>query len=230
MTSNPPGPDASGPGVTADLGVQVPLSALEHYEYCPRQAGLILLEDGYAENADTVRGSLLHQRVDESGSEMRHGVRTLRALPVWHDNLGLTGICDVVELHDDGLIVPVEHKSGEYVPGGPADVQLAGQAICLEQMFGTCIQAGAIFSGASRRRHEVPLTADLRARVAAAASEVREVLSQDTLPPTVADARCRRCSMNHVCLPRVLAGQRAYAKAAAALFAAAAEAQGTWDD
>ena len=27
---------------------QVPLSALEHHDYCPRQAGLILLEDGYS--------------------------------------------------------------------------------------------------------------------------------------------------------------------------------------
>ena len=49
---------------------QVPLSALEHYEYCPQQAGLILLEDGYADDAATTRGTILHQRVHEPGGEM----------------------------------------------------------------------------------------------------------------------------------------------------------------
>ena len=157
-------------------------------------------------------------------------MRTLRALPVWHEGLGLTGVCDVVELYDDGRIVPIEHKSGNYVPGGPADVQLAGQAICLEEMFRTSIPAGAIFSAADRRRHEVRISVTLRARAAAAVQEVRVVLSRDGLPPPVADHRCRRCSINHVCLPRVLAGRRAYAMADAGLFKAAAEGQSPWHD
>lgn len=215
---------------SASQDAQVPVSALEHVEYCPRQAGLILLEDGYADNADTVRGSLLHQRVHEPGSESRDGVRMLRALPVWHDELGLTGVCDVVELHDDGRIVPVEHKSGSYVPGGPAEVQVGGQAMCLEHMFRTSVLAGAVFSAADRRRHDVPITAALRARVVAAAQGVRSLLSGVGLPAPVADGRCRRCSMNHVCLPRVLAGRRAYEGAAAALFTVRAEPASGWDD
>ena len=38
--------------------VPVSLSALEHYAYCPRQAGLILLEEGFADDASTVRGTM----------------------------------------------------------------------------------------------------------------------------------------------------------------------------
>jgi|SRR5579875_1072907 CRISPR-associated exonuclease Cas4 len=209
---------------------QVPLSALEHYEYCPRQAGLILLEDGYADDMATVRGTLLHQHVHEPGDSMRAGIRTLRALPVWHDGLGLTGVCDAVEIHKDGQIVPVEHKSGDYQPGGPADVQLAGQAICLEEMFGTPVHAGAIFSASDRRRHQVQISSHLRQRVAASTLEVREILGQERLPPAVSDRRCRRCSMSHICLPRVLAGQRAFARAAASLFTVASGTDGQWDD
>lgn len=219
-----------GPAAAGDRDVQVPLSALEHYEYCPRQAGLILLEDGYADDAATVRGSLLHQHVHEPGEDTRADVRTLRALPVWHEGLGMTGVCDVVEVYDDGRVVPVEHKSGEHVPGGPADVQLAGQAMCLEEMFRTAIAAAVIFSAADRRRHHVEITAALRDRVAAAVKEVRAILAQEGLPPPVADRRCRRCSMNHVCLPRVLAGRPAYAQAGARLFQPAAVAEGPWDD
>jgi CRISPR-associated exonuclease Cas4 len=198
--------------------LQVPLSALEHHEYCPRQAGLILLEESYADNAATVRGTLLHQHVHEPGDDFRAGVRTLRALPVWHDTLGLTGVCDVVEIYGDGQIIPVEHKSGHYRAGGPADIQLAGQAICLEQMFRTRIPAGAIYSAASCRRFEVQIGPELRDRVAASAGAVRAILSQDGLPPAVADKRCGRCSMNHVCMPRLLAGRRAFTSAAAHLF------------
>jgi CRISPR-associated exonuclease Cas4 len=220
---------ASGQAANDTGLAQVPLSALEHYEYCPRQAGLILLEDSYADDTATVRGSLLHQRVHEPGDEMRAGVRTLRALPVWHESLGLTGVCDVVEIYADGHVIPVEHKSGEYHPGGPADVQLAGQAMCLEEMFGTAIPAGAVFSSADRRRHEITIGPALRERVAANARRVRDILGQEFLPPAVADQRCRRCSMNHICMPKVLAGRRAYAQAEAGLFQPA-QVGGRWDD
>ena len=209
----------------ADLP-QVPLSALEHYDYCPRQAGLILLEDSYADDTATVRGSLLHQRVHEPGDEMRAGVRTLRALPV---SLGLTGVCDVVEIHADGHVIPVEHKSGGYHPGGPADVQLAGQAMCLEEMFGTAIPAGVIFSSADRRRHEITISPALRERVAANARRVRVILGQELLPQAVADQHCRRCSMKQICMPKVLAGRRAYAQAEAELFQPA-QVGDRWDD
>jgi CRISPR-associated exonuclease Cas4 len=62
------GSDRAG---TTSRPVQVPLSALEHYAYCPRQAGLILLEDGYADDAATVRGALMHRRVHEPGDDLR---------------------------------------------------------------------------------------------------------------------------------------------------------------
>lgn len=200
------------------------LSSLEHYAYCPRQAGLILLEDGYDDDAATTRGTLLHQRVHEEGGETRPGIRLLRALPVWHDQHGLTGICDVVELHADGRIIPVEHKSGPYKPGGPADLQVAGQAICLEHMFASQVSDGAIFSSADRRRHPVMITAELRQQVIATAQEVRQVITNLSLPGPAADRRCRRCSMLDACMPMLLADRRAYVRAQNAIFEPAPEA------
>jgi CRISPR-associated exonuclease Cas4 len=207
---------------------QVPLSALEHYAYCPRQAGLILLEEGFADDASTVRGTLLHRRVHEPDDEVRPGLRTLRALPVWHDRLGLTGVCDVVELHADGDVVPVEHKSGSYVAGGPADVQVAAQALCLEERFRTDVPVGMVYSAADRRRHPVPIDEDLRTRVRDIADAVRQVMRQTALPRAVADGRCRRCSMNTDCMPKVLAGRKKYERLVAALFVPGPD--GQWDD
>jgi CRISPR-associated exonuclease Cas4 len=206
----------------------VPLSALEHYTYCPRQAGLILLEDGYADDVATVRGALLHQRVHEPGEDNRPGVRTLRALPVWHDEFGLVGICDVVEVYEDGSVLPVEHKSGPYVPGGPADVQVAAQAMCLEQRLGTDVTVAVVYSTADRRRHEVAVDQDLRDRVVQTADAVRVVLDQTVLPAPAADKRCRRCSMNVGCMPKVLAGHAKYEGLLGELFMPMAEME--WDD
>lgn len=206
----------------------VPLSALEHYAYCPRQAGLILLEDGYADDVSTVRGTLLHQRVHDPGEDNRPGLTTLRALEVWHDDLGLTGVCDVVEMHSDGTVVPVEHKSGRYVPGGPADVQVAAQAICLEERLGTTIDTAVVYSAADRRRHRVSVDHELRRRVEETAERVREVMITENLPPAAADARCRRCSMNTNCMPKVLAHSKKYGKLLARLYTPAPEAE--WDD
>jgi CRISPR-associated exonuclease Cas4 len=221
--------EAAQAGQTPGLG-QVPLSALEHHDYCPRQAGLILLESAYADDAATTRGTLLHQHVHEPGSEMRDGIRILRALPVWHDSLGLTGVCDVVEIHPDGTIVPVEHKSGSYHPGGPADVQLAGQAVCLETMFKVAIPAGAIFASSDRRRHQVEITPELRQRVIRNAASVRQILNAEILPAALSGHRCRRCSMNGECMPRVLTDRKAFAKAAASLFTVPEGEPGPWDD
>ncbi|GAB3214004.1 CRISPR-associated exonuclease, Cas4 family [Marinactinospora thermotolerans DSM 45154] len=206
----------------------VTLSALEHYAYCPRQAGLILLEDAFTDDAATVRGTLAHRRVHDPGQESRPRVRTLRALPVWHDELGLTGVCDVVEIHPDGTVLPVEHKSGAYRPGGAADVQVAAQAICLEQRLSTRIDTAAIYAMADRRRHTVAVDAAMRQRVARITEQVREVIKSQALPAPAADARCRRCSMNTGCMPKVLAKRPRFEKLRGALFTPAPETE--WDD
>ncbi|MFG2115508.1 CRISPR-associated protein Cas4 [Streptomyces sp. NPDC048718] len=197
---------------------QVSLSALEHYAYCPRQCGLILLEDTFTDDAATIRGTHLHQRVDTPGNKGRGTVRTLHALPVWHDGYGLTGICDTVELHNNGRILPVEHKSGRYIPGGPADIQAAAQAICLEAMFHQPVPEAAIFSAADRRRHLIPVDDTLRTRVLDTTHAVRTLLETSRLPGPAADSRCRRCSMNTDCMPKLLAGTRRYTKALTALY------------
>jgi len=217
---------STAPGDTRPLPVA--LSALEHYAYCPRQAGLILLEDAFADDAATVRGTLAHRRVHDPGQESRPRVRTLRALPVWHDELGLTGVCDVVEIHPDGTVLPVEHKSGAYTPGGAADVQVAAQAICLEQRLATRIDTAAIYAMADRRRHTVAVDADMRERVVRTAEQVRHVVQSQALPAPAADTRCRRCSMNTGCMPKVLAKRPRFEKLRGALFTPAPEAE--WDD
>ena len=69
----------------------IPLSALQHWQYCPRQCGLIHLEQVFDDNVHTLRGQAVHAKADQPGVETAKGVRVERALPLWHDGLGLTG-------------------------------------------------------------------------------------------------------------------------------------------
>lgn len=181
--------------------VSVPLSALEHVEYCPRQAALIHVEVVWAETVETIRGELSHQAVDLPGVRRAPGVTVVRALPVSSERYGLHGVCDLVEFAD-GHAVPVEYKVGRYVAGGPAEVQLGGQALCLREA-GFAVPVGCIYSAAERRRHAVAIDEALIARTLGAAQIVRELLATQSLPTARNDSRCRRCSLRDDCLPEV---------------------------
>jgi CRISPR-associated exonuclease Cas4 len=182
------------------------ISALEHYSYCPRQCALIHREQTYDENIYTLRGSAIHQRVDEPEGAVTKGIQVERGLPLWSASLRLTGKADLVEFHG-ATPYPVEYKHGPSRRGRHADLQLCAQAMCLEEMLGVPVPKGAVYHFSSRQRREVILTQDLRQRVMDALDAVRTILSSDTLPPAVADARCKNCSLVESCLPYVMAGQ-----------------------
>lgn len=195
------------PGAGADTdsegeGELVPLSALEHYSYCPRQCALIHVEQTFDENLYTLRGRLSHERVDSGDDTPAHGVKPVRGVALWSDRLGLIGKTDLLELRPEGPY-PVEYKSGKR-QGEHAEVQLCAQALCLEDMLGRPVPRGALFFFGSRRRHEVEFTPELRARTLAVVAAVRRLLNDLALPPPLNDARCRHCSLGDACLPRVL--------------------------
>jgi CRISPR-associated exonuclease Cas4 len=183
----------------------IPISALQHWAYCPRQCALIHQEQAFAENVHTLRGQAVHKAVDTPGYEERAGYRVERALPIWNDALGLIGKADVVEFHANGQAYPVEYKHGSRhkAPAIAAcdDVQLAAQAMCLEAMTSKPVPEGAIFYAKSKKRRVVPITPALRETVQATALAVRQMLTDEVMPPPVADFRCKECSLIDICQP-----------------------------
>jgi len=179
----------------------VMVSALEHYAYCPRQCALIHVEQVFDENVYTVRGGLVHERVHEAGAAVEGAARVERALPIWSERLGLSGMADVVEFLGDGTPYPVEYKSGRRKPAPAADVQLCAQALCLEEMLGRSVPRGAIYHHASRRRREVEFRETLRAETERVAAAVAEMLRTRAVPGPCNDARCRNCSLIDRCMP-----------------------------
>lgn len=185
---------------------QVPISWIEHYAYCPRQWGLIALEAVFDDNELTARGHIVHRVADLPGGVTRPGVRIERALPLWSSRLGLHGKADVVEFRS-GVPFPVEYKAGSRAER-PAILQLAAQAVCLEEMFDVEVGAGAIYLAAKRDRVVVELTSEIRRDVEATVREIRVALAASRVGIPADDARCGRCSLRQRCVPHLAHNRR----------------------
>jgi len=199
----------------------IPLSALNQYTYCPRRCFLIHGEGEFRDNVHTVLGSLEHERVDKLEGEWKAGSRVEYGLTVWSDSLGLTGRCDAVEFRKDGTVYPVEHKHGKRKPWPNDDVQLAAQAMCLEEMLGKPVATGAIFHQQSRRRREVEFGDNLKQAVRDTVIKVRALLDKGDCPPPLEGKeakRCGECSMKDICQPEMIGAHRRLDELAETLF------------
>lgn len=187
----------------------IPISALQHYVYCPRQCALIHLERVWAENCETAEGRLLHAQADRPQAERRRGVRTLTALPLSHRALRLVGVADAVEFHreaDGERVFPIEYKRGRPKAHRADEIQLCAQALCLEDMLGRPVPAGALFYGKTRRRKEVAFDSALRALTETTVRDLHAMLAAGRTPHAVYEARrCDACSLIDLCQPRLLA-------------------------
>jgi CRISPR-associated exonuclease Cas4 len=195
----------SAPPSRAEEEALIPLSALQHYLFCPRQCALIHVEQLWAEDVATTEGRLLHERVDSGRGERRDGVRILRGVALRSLSLGVSGIADVVELHGDPpKPLPVEYKRGRPKTHRADEVQLCAQAMALEEMFDQPVERGALFYAQTRRRHEVGFDAELRALTAATARAARDDIAAGRTPPPVHTPACKRCSLLTLCKPEKL--------------------------
>jgi len=201
----------------------LPISALQHLEYCPRRCALIHIEGLWAENAVTADGRVLHQRAHTAPSEKSNGIRIARGLRLASLNLGLFGVADVVEFHpvetDDGATLsncagrwrpyPVEYKRGRRKPEISYFVQLCAQALCLEEMLNTVVPAGALYHGTTRRRQPVEFDKPLRKRTQLRVIELHELIDFGRPPPPVPGPKCKYCSLAEKCVPKLLRSRSA---------------------
>lgn len=192
------------------------LSGIQHFKFCRRQWALIHVEQQWAENVHTVVGELMHKKAhDPYLTEKRKDVLVTRALPVSSRTLGISGECDVVEFHkkDDGIklqnhrgfyeVYPIEYKKGKPKESEEDILQLAAQAMCLEEMFSTDIPEGALFYGETRRREAVKITEELRNQVKEMVKEMHQYYERRYTPKVKYSKRCNSCSLKELCLPKI---------------------------
>ena len=190
----------------------IAISALSHYSYCPRRCALIHIERVWTENLFTAEGRIMHERVHDEGGESRGNIRIERGVALRTLRLGLIGKADVVEFHRqaDGswLPFPVEYKRGKPKVDDCDKIQLCAQAICLEEMLGVKIPAGALFYGQTRHRLDVVFNEDLRRETEETARQVHELIASGRTPPPIYEKRCNSCSIMSECLPKTIQKRR----------------------
>ncbi|HHT9112310.1 MAG: CRISPR-associated protein Cas4 [Planctomycetes bacterium] len=202
----------------------IPISALADFTFCERRAALHFIERIWEDNVFTAEGTILHERVDDaSASEVRGNVRIARSVWLRSLVLGLVGKADVVEFHKtelggvklegaSGLWLPfpVEYKRGYLRPERSFEIQLCAQALCLEEMLGGNIPSGAIFYGKTRRRMDVVFDKALRTETEEAAKKVHELIESGITPKAEYSAKCKKCSLLELCLPKASSKASSY--------------------
>lgn len=195
------------------------LSGIQHYAFCPRQWALIHIEQQWEENKLTIEGEIMHQHVDDPFYRQKMGSNIcLRSVNIASKQLGLYGLSDMVELHPTNSPVnailhpkypgywmpyPIEYKHGKPKPNNIDAVQLAAQAMCLEEQYAITISEGAIYYGEIRNREIVEFTDELRNEVVQLANGMHEVFANKQLPKANKQACCKSCSIKDICLPKL---------------------------
>ena len=192
----------------------IQLSALQHFMFCERQCALIHIEQLWSENLFTAEGRVMHDKVDTANRESRGNIRIEYGVPMRSLWLGLIGKADVIEFHkkDDGtwLPFPVEYKRGKPKMDDCDKVQLCAQAICLEEMLNIEILEGALFYGQTRRREDVVFDKALRTATEEAAKKVHELIESGITPKAEYSAKCKKCSLLELCLPKASSKASSY--------------------
>lgn len=196
------------------------LSGLQHFKFCQRQWALIHIEQQWAENYRTTDGAIMHERAhDSSFVESRRDIVITRDLKVFSTTLGVSGACDVVEFHrdEDGIPLkdregfwrpfPIEYKRGQPKAHNADELQLCGQAMCLEEMLCCEIPEGALYYGETRHRQEVLFTKELREEVKDLLEKMHLLYKRGWTPRVKPTKACNACSLKELCLLKLLRNQ-----------------------
>lgn len=192
------------------------LSGIQHFQFCPRQWALIHIEQQWAENIRTIEGQALHQKADDPFQrEKRKEKLIVRGMAIKSEQLNISGQCDVVEFIEDASGVPIHGTPGTFIPVpveykrgkpkiNPADeLQLAAQAMCLEEMLLCAVPIGYLYYHETKHRHPVPITKELRDLVLATVTKMNDYYNRRHTPRAKIGPHCNNCSLQEICLPRL---------------------------
>ena len=181
----------------------IPISALQHFAFCPRQCAYIHIEREWNDNYLTAKGSQLHQRVHSNEMETRGAIRSERGVQVCSEKLGVHGQLDLLEVdHSSGIITPVEYKKGKPKVQDFDRIQLCAQVLCLEEMTERRINKAAIWYWQIRRREWVDINDALRTSTLEIINSTKKLFATEKLPQAIYSPSCKACSFIDRCSPQ----------------------------
>lgn len=192
------------------------IAGIQHYNFCRRQWALIHIEKLWAENVLTIEGNIVHENAhNDNKREKRGDIIITRGMEIRSNELGMNGICDVVEFHKHDKGIRIYSEEGRYLPipveykkGKPKDIladklQLCVQAICLEEMLVCDIPYAYLYYDGIKHRETVELNEELRSQVKKHAKEMHALYVRQQTPRAKYDKKCKSCSLIELCLPEL---------------------------
>ncbi|MCC3372553.1 CRISPR-associated protein Cas4 [Cohnella sp. REN36] len=192
------------------------LSGIQHFQFCKRQWALIHIEQQWMENVKTIEGQHVHRKADQPFTREKRGNKLIvRAMPVRSESMKVAGICDVVEFIRDDRGVPIQGADGKYIAypveykrGRPKKsdediMQLAAQAMCLEEMLLCRVETGYLYYDEIKHRVELPITSEVKRRVKQTFVEMWDYYVRKQTPRVQYGSHCRSCSLQSICLPEL---------------------------
>lgn len=191
----------------------IPARMLNEHVYCPRLAWLEWVQGEWAPSADTVEGSHVHRRVDQTGGALPANDEATdepvtihaRSVELSSEKLGVTAKLDLVE--GDGTVVqPVDYKRGkrpkvEHGAYDPERVQLCVQGLLLREHGFQC-DSGVLYFAASKERLVIPFDDELCELTHTAIATLQTSTKTQKIPPPLQHSpKCPRCSLVGICLP-----------------------------
>ena len=196
-----------------DLPEYVPARMVNEYVYCPRLFFYEWVEGVFAHSADTIEGSLRHEKLGEKSEPLppadAEGEAPVRARSVElsSEAYKLIAKIDLVE-GEGGHVSPIEYKRGAPREGDdgpeawPADrAQVCVQALVLRDNGYTCDEA-VLYYNLTKQRVRVSIDEALVTETLAAIDGARRTAQRGRIPPPLDDSpKCPRCSLVGICLP-----------------------------
>ena len=184
----------------------LPVTELRQWTYCPRVVYYHLTMPGSGRSTYKMEEGLRAQELIES-LEMRRTLREYgltdaeRQFGVWLSDAstGLSGKLDLLlRGQATGAVVDFKLTSGGV--GENHQMQLAGYAVLVEKVLSLSVPAAFLVRIPDNKVFPVPITFELRRKVAeivATINSMRE--SQEIPPPTAMRARCTECEYANYC-------------------------------
>lgn len=202
----------------AKTATLIPISALQHFLYCPRLCALAHQAEANPANIMNRAESRPLMRSRVTGANGGQALEIQTGIPLFSERLGLIGTADEVELKTDGTIRPIQYLHGLRRNHEQDEIAIAAQMLCLEEMTGKTITEALLVHSTSRHRKAMSLTTELRGKVGTVTKQTRHLLQSGDIASPLADpAKCRTCSLLTHCQPESFRARQLIERIAATL-------------
>ena len=191
----------------------MPVRRLHNYVYCPRLFYYQWVEGLFAENADTIIGSSLHHVVDEPDRWKQESIEQMpgkvKSLSLSSEVLGLTGIVDLIQTDQDGLLSIIDYKKGHPAKDDMGQwqvkendaIQIAAYSLLLQEQD-IYPDNAAIYYAGIKKHVQIELTESLYQSCRDYLTQAQNCAKGDKTPPPLChSSRCYACSAYVFCLP-----------------------------